>query len=211
MNLLCNICGGWSWMVINQVLCFAKYTCVIYFIEWWQFHSISDLFILKTWRYQTQLKASIFHVYIISVNTKIKSLKLWCISAETVKIRGCITLTFISWWHSTKLIQSGVTFSTYLFFLKWNVEVALAKTRQDMCMFFALRVSHLPNSDDLINSHFALHFPWCTAAVTTTIRHFRFRGTVTPAKELGHPSGDTRFWPCLHLKRLLPLLYRQTA
>lgn len=28
VNLLCNICGGWSWMVINQVLCFAKYTWV---------------------------------------------------------------------------------------------------------------------------------------------------------------------------------------
>lgn len=34
VNLLCNICGGWSRMVINQVLCFRKVNTVSSINEW---------------------------------------------------------------------------------------------------------------------------------------------------------------------------------
>lgn len=63
------------------------------------------------------------------------------------------------------------------------------------------------------NSHFALRIPWCTAAVTTTLRHFRIGGAETPAKELGQPSGGTSLWPFLRLKTSFfsPLLHRSKA
>lgn len=39
------------------------------------------------------------------------------------------------------------------------------------------------------SNHFALHFPWCSAAVTTTFRHFRsITAAIGPAKEVGQPT-----------------------
>lgn len=61
------------------------------------------------------------------------------------------------------------------------------------------------------NSHFALHFPRCNAAVTTTLRHFRLRGAVTPAKELGQPSVGNSLWSFLLWNISHPLFQRETG
>lgn len=184
MNLLCNICGGWSWMVIKPGSLFRKvYTSPLSLNKWLHINSMCYS-LIQVYALGGVILKSYFSKHnarkLYTVRQRLENDEvLLSFIAHKLKTFTLIRLTFHSAVRFTyqmlywKVSGIKLAWQDWLFDF-WNSKAddqVCSKQNKTKTIEWVVFLTHAI----FTTSHFTLDLPWCTAVLTTTLRHFRLR------------------------------------